>query len=603
MHLQASCPHCHTKYQLDNRFAGKKVHCRHCQQPFVVDDQPAPKALRAGKARKFPLLLLWSIAGGLFLLAGAVLLVFLLVPRQLDQKLKDLQVGDRASREQAMQWLAQADRQDADRARVTAALEPMLFDGDVHRALNPDLLLRAYLYWATKDNVPALIRMVENPTISGWGPAQTGLVMDALGKLQDERAIDLLAERLPDPLLHDQAVNALKVMGPRAENTVLDYLFSTEPDTRLRASQLLTAYGTSPEKITAEALRRLQSNQTEVQCSAAFWFAENPPANETQKAEAARPLANLLDSLSPQVGGQALQALKLWATRDCLPQLLNYARRQEKMAPGNPVLIDVLAQFPDETVADAIARQLPNPTLRGRAVQALLKLGPVATQAVVRYIDYPDEAVAKDAQDICRLLNIAADRQIEQILADVADTDLSRSDAALRYLAQLRPNEASRAKVSGALNAPLLDPNPGIREDALNAVQVWGSKENTATLLKLLGDFRSGGLGRNPRLLGILASFQDPAAAPALAQGLTHAHERGVVSQALKSMGPGAEDAVIPFLESADEGARIEAARILAEIGTGKSLQPLQAAAERYFADGVFTGQAQLASQKIAARQ
>ena len=253
-----------------------------------------------------------------------------------------------------------------------------------------------------------------------------------------------------------------------------------------------------PRAIAAEALSRLQSGQAEVRGSAAAWFAENPPQDETQKAEAARPLARLLDDLSPKVSGQALQALKLWATPDCLPPLLEYARREQKAASSNPVLIDVLAQFPDQAAAEAIALQLPNPALRDQAVQALLKLGPVATPAILLYLDAPDEGVRKEAQDLCRLLNVPVDRQLEQILADVAGTDIPRCRAALEYLAQLRPEEASRTKVSQALNAALLDVKLGIREDALAAVKVWGSKENTATLLKLLGDFQRGGLGAIP---------------------------------------------------------------------------------------------------------
>ena len=241
MALQASCPYCQTQHHLDDRCAGKTIHCKQCRQGFSVGGGPA------NQGQKWRLIFGLSIAGGLLLIASMILVVFLLIPRDVDQKLKDLQAADRQTREQAVVWLAQADPQDSDRVHVTGTLEPLLFEGDVHRALDPDLLVRAYLPWADKDNVPAMIRMVENPTLPAWGPRQTGLVIDALGKLGDARAMDVIAGRLADPLLHDQAVNALKVMGPQAEKAVLAYLFDQDPDTRSRASQLLADYGTRPQ--------------------------------------------------------------------------------------------------------------------------------------------------------------------------------------------------------------------------------------------------------------------------------------------------------------------------------------------------------------------
>jgi HEAT repeat protein len=387
-----------------------------------------------------------------------------------------------------------------------------------------------------------------------------------------------------------------------AESAVLGYRFVPDTDTRARASQLLADYGTKASTVAAAVLKRLKSNQTEVQFSAAVWCAENPPADETSKAEVARLLAKMLDDLSPKVGSQALRALKLWATRDCLAPLVDFARRQQKAAFTSPDLIDVLVQFPDEAAAEAIALQLPNPALRGRAVQGLLKLGAVATKAVLPYLNDPDSGVQKEAQDLCRLLKFPAERQLEQILADVAGADIARGRAALQTLAQLRPDEASRAMVAEALNAALLDANEGIREDALNAVKVWGSPENTSTLLTMLGDYQTGGSGRNPRVIEALGSLRDPRAAQQLAQGLTHVRERCEVSIALKAIGRGAEEAVVPFLQSPDPGARITACQILGEIGTDKSLQPLQIAAQLYNLDGGFNQEMRVATGKILAR-
>src|SRR5262249_55099885 len=160
--------------------------------------------------------------------------------------------------------------------------------------LDPDLLLRAYLHWADRDNIPALIGMVEAPTLPSWSPRKTGLVMQALGKLQDERVLAVMVPKLADPALHDQAVAALQLMGPKAEGPVLDCLFAPDPATRQRASQLLAGYGTSARTVAAAALERLKSKQPDLQLAAAAWFADNPPGDGAPQPEVAKLLADLL---------------------------------------------------------------------------------------------------------------------------------------------------------------------------------------------------------------------------------------------------------------------------------------------------------------------
>jgi hypothetical protein len=597
------CGNCEHKLKASPGLVGQRCKCTRCGRvmkvPSPVSD--VPKEVKRVPAKGWSRLVLGvSLAAGLLVVAG--LLVFLLIPRDVDQKLNDLKAGARETRRQAVVWLAESDLDGPHRARVTAALEPVLFEGDVHGELSPDLVLRAYLHWAGPDNVPAMIRMVQTSTLPDWGPKKAGQVMQALGKLQDPRAVDVLAGKLADPALRDQAVDALRLMGPTAENAVLYYVFDGDTNTRLRASQLLAEYGTKPTKIAGEALTRLESNNPSAQQGAAVWFAENPPYDSRQQAEAAKVLSGMLGDLSSKVNALALHALKLWATKDSLPGLVAFARRNEAAGACPAELIDVLARFPDESAAEAIALQLEVPTNRGRAVGALLNLGPVATKAVLPYIDDPDPAVQNAALGLCEQLKIPTSIQLDQILADVADAHKPIAHAALQTLARLRPDESSRARVSQALNAPLLDPDPMVLADALNAVHAWGSKANTATLLKLLARPQIAGT-RDPRVISLLGSLQDPAAAPALAEGLTRPQEVDADVKALVTLGPGAEEAVAPYLQFSIRGARFAACWVLGEIGTSKSLPHLEEARSKYLEDGDFGQQTRFAMEQIRARK
>jgi HEAT repeat protein len=564
--------------------AGNAPAAREVPEAAAGADRRRPAS--PGKMLSFRYMLLGAgIAAAVLVLAILIVVVpMILGADEVTQKVNDLKSGLPEARAQAVAWLAQTDLSDADRARVAAALEPLVVDADVPRYLNRDAVLRLYLRCADKDNVPAMVLLVENPPPHGWQPKDTGAVMEALGKLKDRRAAGGLAQKLSDPVLHDQAVYALKLIGQGASSAVMNYLFDDDPASRLRASQLLLDFGTRPSSIAAEALRRLRSNQPDVQRGAAAWCAENPPEDEAQKANGSVLLAKLLDDLSPRVNELALRALKFWATKDILPKLTDFARRQRKASDSpdtaacKPALIDVLAQFQDKTAAEAIALQLPDPAQRARAVQGLLKLGPVATEVVLPYLDHPNAEVQKEARSLCRLLKIPADRQLAQTLADLADSTKVRSRLALQRLAGLRADDANRATVSRALNAPLQDPDPSVREDARKAAQVWVTKENIEPLVKNLQDVPRAGRARDGRVIE-------------------------EVTKLLISLGPDVETKVIPLLSSPDFVVRSQACRILTEVGTPRSVQPLQGAGRLYAGDFNFFNQIQFAIQRIGARR
>jgi hypothetical protein len=559
---------------------------------------PLPTEATGGKKTVAYLLLGAGAAAGL--VALVVLLATYLLTADVDRKLGDLKGTDSAARQQALVWLAEADVDAPHRPAVTAALEPLVFEGDVRNELNPDVALRAYLHWAGPDNAPALIRLVQNPAHL---PARNvGAVMQTLGKLHQTEAAGVIADRLGDRGLGDQAADALRVMGKDAENAVISSAFDPNPAARRRAGQLLTEYNTEQVKVAAVALSHLNSNDPNVRQGAAVWLAENAPTEPGQQASVAKALTNQLDDLSDKVNGQALRALKLWATRDNLPQLIAFARRTEKTRTCTPELIDVLARFPEESAADAIALQLKSPANRAHAVQGLLKLGPVANAAVLHFVDDHDPAVQKAARSVSRQLSSTTTAQVDQLLADVGSSSKSVACAALTKLSRLRPDADNRTKVSQALNAPLLDSDPVIAADALSAVRVWGTKANTVTLLKLLARPRTA-TTRDPRVIEALGTLRDPAAAPALAEGLNRPTELDATVKALVNLGSGAEDAVIPYLQSNDRGPRFAAVWILGEVGTTKSLDPIESARRKFAIDGDFDYRAQVASDRIVARK
>ena len=144
---------------------------------------------------------------------------------------------------------------------------------------------------------------------------------------------------------------------------------------------------------------------------------------------------------------------------------------------------------------------------------------------------------------------------------------------------------------------PLLkDPDGFTRADAAKALGVWGGRENTPALVAGLKD-----PAFNVRwaVLDAIAALKDPAAAGPVAEFLG-TNDRGKASEALKKMGPAAEEVVLPYLNHADVFTRMETAKILQVIGTQKSVPALQNLIRRTNGFGLDAMAAKEALQQIS---
>lgn len=110
---------------------------------------------------------------------------------------------------------------------------------------------------------------------------------------------------------------------------------------------------------------------------------------------------------------------------------------------------------------------------------------------------------------------------------------------------------------------------------AMQTLEKWADASCAPALLKLLESsdhLTSAGAAR------ILGNLGEPSAAKPLANALAGggimAHD---AAQALKKLGPAAEEAVIGLLDNSDEHVRRQACEVLGEVGTARSVKALQA--------------------------
>jgi HEAT repeat protein len=138
----------------------------------------------------------------------------------------------------------------------------------------------------------------------------------------------------------------------------------------------------------------------------------------------------------------------------------------------------------------------------------------------------------------------------------------------------MQPIEARRDEVAGVLDTYLAEKSYSARSSALRAAQVWGTKRNVPALMGLLRPSEPDSVRR--RAIEVLDRFGDERAARAFAELLKSPGLRDRAARALRTVGRGAENAVLPLLAHEDPEVRAEACNVLAEIGGTASAAALK---------------------------
>jgi len=121
------------------------------------------------------------------------------------------------------------------REEVARALEPLLASAD---RLTRQAGARALAGWGTQESLPALVQALDDEY-----PAVCQAAIEALGRLQDSRAIEPIVGLIRAGRHRTQAVQALSAMGAIAEEAVLGLLDDRDSDARFDACLLLKTIG------------------------------------------------------------------------------------------------------------------------------------------------------------------------------------------------------------------------------------------------------------------------------------------------------------------------------------------------------------------------
>lgn len=162
--------------------------------------------------------------------------------------------------------------------------------------------------------------------------------------------------------------------------------------------------------------------------------------------------------------------------------------------------------------------------------------------------------------------------ELEKALAGVKSGDQFKAGSALSTFQNKKPTEPN-AEVAKAIESLLASDNINTRIQAAKALENWATTDSAATLATALGDSN---VFVRQSAMKALARVAPADGAELIAERLAELSDRNHAAQTLQSIGSSAEPALLKMLTHKEWQVRWETVKVLKEIGTKKSIDPLK---------------------------
>lgn len=469
----------------------------------------------------------------------------------------DVKDGTAPKKRAAAQALAKAKVDEARRAEVAAALDKLLSDPDGGVS---EAGARALVVWGTKDNVPSLTKALDS---NNFGVRQAALA--ALGQIKDAKAADAVAQRLGSD--RQAASAALQAMGPAAEGAVVKSMFHKDPNVQQEAAKLLKGYETKDGVVITEALATFKDTDPARRRAAADWLGKAKEDSE-RVSEVSKALDPVLLDSDVGVCDAGVRAAAVWGTKDNVPALIKLLNHPN--GDIHKAAMKVMGKIKDERAVAPIGDRLGNAFEWPDAFAAIQSMGPVAEKELLKLLEHMDGNVRGNSEKLLKILDTKENTEILLALADVKANDKQRNRGGSERLSKMKPDDKYREQVIKALEAKVKETEFWVHEPVMIALGAWATKDNVPLLIKAL-DHDSAKMRHIA--MDSLAKLKDDRAIEPIAARFVK--DRREASAALQEFGPAAEKEVVKLLADKDRGVKIDACKVLKNIGGKNSLAAL----------------------------
>jgi HEAT repeat protein len=367
-------------------------------------------------------------------------------PDPLNQALDKLRAGPK---EQAsgLALLAMMTPADFARDEVIGRTEPLLHNRDESIRCSA---VRTFQVWASMDHREKLLTSLDDAS-----PSVRRAACDAFVEWRDLRAIVPIARRLTVRSDRAWASQALAAMGRPAVDAVRPYLSHRDPEVIRSAADFLRNWGPldANEEITVALAEARPDAPPEARVRAIHSFmSADPNVHAKRRPAVASALEAMLDD--PSLGRHALVALSRWATADQAGAFIRLLSSHD--AGTRHVAIDALGRIGGPEAAQQLGERLGEFFDRGKAIQALVAIGPASEPAMVRQLRNPDEQVRLGA---CQVLQAVGTRRSLSALQAIAGGDPNQQVA--QAAARAYRTIGGRSQLARGSDSTEGDPAPG----------------------------------------------------------------------------------------------------------------------------------------------
>jgi HEAT repeat protein len=295
--------------------------------------------------------------------------------------------GNAARQRSGAEWLNTAPVDEARKAEVARGLGALL-DSPATR----DAALTSLKKWATKDSVPGLVKLVDDPD---RGTAFRA--MELVGKLDDERAAPPLVKALAAFDRAGPARSALEALGKKAEKEVLKNLHSPNGQVRNHVRDLLRAWNVPDAVIFDQTLEDVNASDAQARVAALDDLGKRK-RDDDKADKVAKALDTALQDRELSVRRASVRVLGEWGTKDNVPALLKLL--DDRQMVGD--VVPVLGKLKDPAAAAPLVKLLYDFGQRGRASKALQDIGKDVEGEVLKELNSKDGGVRREVHNILR---------------------------------------------------------------------------------------------------------------------------------------------------------------------------------------------------------
>lgn len=481
-------------------------------------------------------------------------------PTDVATALAALQSGQVQQQQQGIAWLTSAAVEPNSQQAVVRALAAAL------QSENPGIrnqALAALQTWATPQAAADVAQAAADKRVNAVEALQL------LGRLGDASVAPTVIAFLDYPFAEgQQAEETFTRLSPAVHEDLIAHFNDPLDRLRQRVRKILAETGADAAAIVEQCAADLASRDEKVRRVSVEWLM-NAPVMAEEQAAVSQALAPLTATDDAATRRRVLTALLTWGDADAVEVLVQGLKAKELDFRRG---VEKLAMHPSAEVAATLCALLDHAFEGQRVEEALQGMPQVAEAEVVKLVNDPRGRARQRARRLLAEYKTDPALILKQSMLDFASEEPPRRALALEYFVTAEIVEPQREAVAELIQPLLADTEAKNRGQLSKAFCRWAGEEHKAQLEMLLAEKRKEIYLPALRRMVVLDSRR---AAVALSRLFQEFFPRGDSVRLLRSMGAEAEDAVLILLTDKNEGTIAEACKVLKDIGTDKSLQPL----------------------------